>query len=146
MRQFQYKFKNKVIKSLLAISTVIVLSSCSSFSDILDSTGKSFVSVGDGFASLTGDVQVIQVSDGTYDLIEQFDEPVTNFDSWSMRVKAKQICHEGYIYQSRQAVRAGEFAKDHVTCAEGESCGYALEWRIECKKVPYEPFSLFGKT
>ncbi|VAW49835.1 hypothetical protein MNBD_GAMMA04-206 [hydrothermal vent metagenome] len=146
MRQFQYSFKNKAIKSLFAISTVIALSSCSSLSGVLDSTGGAFVTAGDSLASLAGDVQVIQVSDGTYDLTERFHEPVTNFDSWSMRVKAKQVCHEGYIYQSRHAFRTGEFATDHATCAEGESCGYALEWRIECKKVPYEPFSLFGKT
>jgi len=146
MRQFKNSFKNGVSNSLLVASMAIALSSCSSFSDIMDSTGKSLTSAGESIQSLTGNVQVVQVSDDTFDLVEKFHEPVTNFDSWSMRVKAKQVCDEGYIYQSRHAFRTGEFATNHAACAEGKSCGYALEWRIQCKKVPYEPFSLFGKT
>ncbi len=144
--QFKKKIKEGALKSLLVVSTAIALSSCSSFSDIVDSTGSAFASAGDSMQSLTGDVQVVQVSDDTFNLTERYHEPVTNFDSWSMRVKAKQVCDEGYIYQSRHAFRAGEFATNHAECAEGASCSYALEWRIQCKKVPYEPFSLFGKT
>jgi creatinine amidohydrolase/Fe(II)-dependent formamide hydrolase-like protein len=146
MSQFKNSFKREAGKGLLIVSMVIALSSCSSFSDVVDSTGKSLASVGDSLQSITGHVQVVQVSEDVFDLAESYHEPVTNFDSWSMRVKAKQVCNEGYVYQSRHAIRTGEFATNHVMCAEGESCGYALEWRIQCKKVPYEPFSLFGKT
>ncbi|MCF6254412.1 MAG: hypothetical protein L3J38_06665 [Thiomicrorhabdus sp.] len=145
MNQFKTKFRRGAAKGLLMVSMVVALSSCS-MSGIVDSTGESLVSVGESLQSLTGHVQVVQVSENVFDLAERYQEPVTNFDSWSMRVKAKQVCDEGYVYQSRYAIRAGEFATDHVMCAEGKSCGYMLEWRIQCKKVPYEPFSLFGKT
>jgi len=146
MSQFKNSLKKGAGKSLLMVSIVVALSSCSSFSGVADSTGKSLVSVGNSLQSIMGHVQVIQVSEDTFDLSQKYHEPVTNFDSWPMRVKAKKVCDEGYVYQSRHAIRTGEFATDHVMCAEGESCGYALEWRIQCKKVPYEPFSLFGKT
>lgn len=140
------KIKNWIIKGLFAAVSVMVMSSCSSFNGMAESVGASLVSAGDGLQSAQGSVQAVQVSENVFDLIERYNEPVMGFDSWAMRVKAKEVCHEGYIYQSRHAFREGGFAKSHESCVEGESCRYALEWRIQCKKVPYEPFSLFGKT
>lgn len=140
------RVKNWVSQGVLAAVSVMVLSGCSSVGSVADSVGASLVSAGNSLQSAMGSVQAVQVSEDTFDLIERYDEPVTGFDSWSMRVKAKQVCDEGYIYQSRHAFKEGEFAKSHEPCAEGESCRYTLEWRIKCKKVPYEPFSLFGKT
>ncbi len=140
------KINRWVSQGVLVAVSVTALSGCSSVSSVADSVGASFVSVGDNLQSVMGSVQAVQVSENTFDLIERYDEPVTGFDSWSMRVKAKQVCNEGYIYQSRHAFKVGAFAKSHEPCVEGEACRYALEWRIQCKKVPYEPFSLFGKT
>lgn len=140
------RVKNWVSQGALAAVSVMALSGCSSLGSVADTIGASLVSVGDSFQSVLGDVQAVQVSENTFDLTEWHDEPVTGFDSWSMRVKAKQVCDEGYIYQSRHAFKEGEFAKSHEPCVEGQACRYALEWRIQCKKVPYEPFSLFGKT
>ncbi len=140
------KVKNWVIKGLFATMSVMVVSGCSSFTGVVGSVGESLVSAGDGLQSALGSVEAVQVSENTFDLIERYNEPVMGFDSWAMRVKAKEVCHEGYIYQSRHAFKEGAFAKSHASCVEGESCRYALEWRIQCKKVPYEPFSLFGKT
>ena len=146
MIKFKKKIKKWTVKSQFVMIVVTALSGCSSFSNMVDSTGKSLASAGDSLQSLTGNVQVVQVSESVFELTERYHEPLTGFDSWSMRAKDKQVCHNGYVYQSRHAVRSGEFAKSHAQCVAGQSCGYTLEWRIQCKKVPYEPFSLFGKT
>ena len=137
---------NRIKNWALVAVSVTALSGCSSVGSVADSIGASLASAGDSLQLAMGSVQAVQVSEDVFDLIERFDEPIKGFDSWSMRVKAKQVCEEGYIYQSRHAFKEGEFAKSHEPCVEGQSCRYALEWRIKCKKVPYEPFSLFGKT
>lgn len=140
------RIKNWASQGLLAVVSVTALSGCSSVGSVADSVGASLVSAGDSLQTALRSVEAVQVSEGTFTLIERYHEPVTGFDSWAMRVKAKQVCDEGYIYQSRHAFKEGEFAKSNEPCVEGQSCSYVLEWRIKCKKVPYEPFSLFGKT
>ncbi|VAW47987.1 hypothetical protein MNBD_GAMMA03-366 [hydrothermal vent metagenome] len=131
-----------VKRSFLTFSFIFLLG-CSG---IVDRTGQALISAGDSFQSVIRDVQVIQVDENTYDLMEAFYEPVKGFDSWALRAKAKEMCHEGYIYKSRHAAKKGAFGQDHAQCVEGQACRYVLEWRIQCKQVPYEPFSLFGKT
>ncbi len=145
------KTSNKMVKkrwqsSLLVVTIPLLFTGCSSVSSTLNATGEVLGNLGDGLQSITRDVQVVQISKKMYDLTEYYNEPVTGFDSWAMRVKASQVCQEGYIYRSRNALKKGAFSADHAQCIENATCGYALEWRIECKKVPYEPFSLFGKT
>ncbi|WP_127470952.1 hypothetical protein [Thiomicrorhabdus aquaedulcis] len=122
------------------------LSGCSTFSDGVDSVGRGIQAAGDALVGVTGHVKVEQVDETHFRLTEQFHEPITTFDSLAMRSKAKQACPKGYVYESRKAYRAGEFATSHNQCETTQACGYELEWRIMCDDVPYEPFTLFGKT
>lgn len=146
MIQFKKSFKKRSLNALSLSLTLAVLSGCSSMGSILDSTGEALSATGEAFHDVTGDVQVIQMEANVYDLTEFYHEPVKGFDSASMRSKARKVCNEGYIYRSRHATKPGELADNHAQCIEDQTCTYALTWRIECKKVPYEPFSLFGKT
>ncbi len=132
--------------SLGSMVSILLLSGCSGLNHVASSLGSSLVSAGESVQSAIGEVEAVQIDENLFTLSEWHDEPLTGFDSWAMRIKAKQVCHEGYIYESRHAFRAGELAKSHEQCVEGEPCRYLLEWRIQCKQVPYEPFSLFGKT
>lgn len=123
-----------------------LLSGCSTVDENVDRFGRAMTSVGDGLQSVTGNVETVKVDEQHFQLTEFYYEPVTTFDSWSLRAKAREVCPDGYVYQIRQALRAGEFAKSHEVCESEQACGYALQWKIQCKKVPYEPFSIFGKS
>ncbi|GKT12044.1 MAG: hypothetical protein ISEC1_P1018 [Thiomicrorhabdus sp.] len=140
------KFKQAGLRRLLLVVGVALLSGCSTIDSSVDSVGSGMVSAGDSLQSLTGNVQTKKMNEKTFHLTEFYHEPVTTFDSWSLRSKAREVCPGGYVYDSRQALKMGKFADTHSECANDASCGYALEWRIRCEDVPYEPFSLFGKT
>lgn len=146
MVEFKGSFmQNSVKTSLLAISLTL-LAGCSSITGGVDTVGQGVVSLSDKLQSATGNVQVKKIDDENFKLSELFYEPVNSLDSLAMRAKAREACPKGYTYQSRQAQKAGEFAYSHEQCVGGYDCGYTLEWNIKCEDVPYEPFSLFGKT
>ncbi len=146
MVKFKESFMQTSVKtSLLAISLTL-LAGCSTVTGSVDAIAQGVVSLGDKLQSVTGHVQVEEIDEENFKLSELFYEPVTSFDSLAMRAKAREACPKGYTYQSRQAKKAGEFAYTHEQCVGGNSCGYILEWRIKCEEVPYEPFTLFGKT
>jgi len=146
MVKLQLPLKSIAFKSLFLSLSLTVLSGCSNFGGSVDRFGQSIVSLGDDLQSMSGNVRAEKLDDQTYNLTEFYHEPVTTFDSWSMRAKAKSLCSEGYVYLSRNATKAGAFPEHHMQCLVDQSCDYALEWRVQCKQVPYEPFSLFGKT
>ncbi|WP_157760455.1 hypothetical protein [Thiomicrorhabdus arctica] len=146
MVEFKGSFMQTSAKtSLLAISLTL-LAGCSSVTGGLDAVGQGVVSLSDKLQSMTSDVQVKKIDDDNFKLSELFYEPVGSLDSLAMRAKARESCPKGYTYQSRQAKKAGEFAYSHEQCVGGNGCGYTLEWNIKCEDVPYEPFTLFGKT
>lgn len=91
-------------------------------------------------------VQSQQVDEETFYLTEFYNEPVTGFDSWSLRRQAKESCPTGYVYLLRKAGKSSEFAKQHFECVGGKNCEYAMEWRIQCSDKPEEKFSFFGKS
>lgn len=134
-----------LVPSILILN-LAVLSGCSMVTNSVDTVGQGVVSVGDYVQSVTGKVQAQKLEDERFLLSEIYYEPVTTFDSWSMRAKARELCPKGYIYLSRQARKQAEFAYSHEQCSGEKACGYHLEWQIKCEKVPYEPFTLFGKT
>ena len=140
------KIQKTGFKTILLAASVILLSACSTIDDSVDSFGRGMLSVGDSLQSVTGNVQTKKVDEKRFHLTEGYNEPVTTFDSWSLRAKAREICPTGYLYENRQAYKMGAFGKTHEQCADKSSCAYVLEWRIRCEEVPYEPFSLFGKT
>ena len=96
--------------------------------------------------SVRGSVRAVELAKDHFQLTEHFNEPVINFDSWALRAKSREVCPDGYIYESRQALKTAGFGSTHSACLDGANCTYALEWRIKCADVPYEPFSIFGKT
>ncbi len=146
MVKFKESFLQTPVKtSLLAISLTL-LAGCSSVTGSVDAVGQGIVSIGDKLQSVIGHVQVEKIDEENFKLSELFYEPVTSFDSIAMRAKAREACPKGYTYQSRQAKKTGEFAYGHEQCVGGNACGYTLEWNIKCEEVPYEPFTLFGKT
>jgi hypothetical protein len=146
MVEFKGSFmQNSVKTSLLAISLTL-LAGCSSITGGVDTVGQGVVSLSDKLQSATGNVQVKKIDDENFKLSELFYEPVISLDSLAMRAAARESCPKGYTYQSRQAHKAGEFAYTHEQCVGGNDCSYTLEWNIKCEDVPYEPFTLFGKT
>ncbi|MDA3806711.1 MAG: hypothetical protein PF440_02260 [Thiomicrorhabdus sp.] len=146
MIEFKRSFMQTSAKtSLLAISLTL-LAGCSSITGGVDTVGQGVVSLGDKLQSVTGNVQAEKIDDENFKLSELFYEPVNSLDSLALRAKAREVCPKGYTYQSRQAHKAGEFAYTHEQCVGGNGCGYTLEWNIKCEDVPYEPFTLFGKT
>ncbi len=146
MVEFKGSFmKTSAKTSFLAISLTL-LSGCSSITGGVDTVGQGVVSLSDKLQSVTGSVQVKKIDDENFKLSELFYEPVNSLDSFALRAKARETCPKGYTYQSRQAKKAGEFAYTHEQCVGEKDCGYTLEWNIKCEDVPYEPFSLFGKT
>ncbi len=90
--------------------------------------------------------QIKEVDKETFYLTEYYSEPVSGFDSWSLRRQAKEVCPTGYRYLLRTAGKPSEFAKQHFECVSGKDCSYALEWRIQCSDQPQEKFSIFGKS
>lgn len=146
MVKFEESFMQTTVKSSLLAISLTLLAGCSSVTGGVDAVGQGIVSLGDKLQSVTGHVQVKKIDEENFKLSELFYEPVTGFDSLAMRAKAREICPKGYTYQSRQAKKAGEFAYTHEQCVGGNGCGYTLEWNIKCEEVPYEPFTLFGKT
>lgn len=146
MVKFEESFMQTTVKSSLLAISLTLLAGCSSVTGGVDAVGQGIVSLGDKLQSVTGHVQVKKIDEENFKLSELFYEPVTSFDSLAMRAKAREVCPKGYTYQSRQAKKAGEFAYTHEQCVGGNGCGYTLEWNIKCEEVPYEPFTLFGKT
>jgi len=141
------KVSIKLTGTLALVSLgLFTLSGCSTIADGVNSAGKGMVTVGEGFEKLTSDVSVEKLSEDRYRLSETFNEPVTSLDSWAMRIEAREVCTEGYVYLSRNARKTGGFAYSDLQCTGGMSCSYDLEWRIKCQDVPKEPLSLFGKT
>jgi predicted small secreted protein len=146
MVKFKESFMQNSVKTALLALSLTLLAGCSTVTGSVDAVGQGVVSLGHKLQSMTGDVQVEEIEADNFKLSERFNEPVIGFDSFAMRAKAREVCPTGYTYQSRQATKAGEFATSHEQCAGTSSCTYTLEWRIKCEDVPYEPFTLFGKT
>ncbi len=135
------------IKTAAAAIGLTLLAGCSTMTGGVDSIGQGVLSFNDKLQSVTGHVQVEEIDDKSFKLTEVFYEPVTNFDSFAMRAKARESCPDGYVYESRHAKKTSELAYSHEQCVGTDACsGYTLEWHIKCEDVPYEPFTLFGKT
>jgi len=139
-------FKNINYGLLLSGVSLLGLSGCSTISDGVDAIGSGVVYVAEGTQKLTTDVTVEKESDGKFILQQSFNQPVKSLDSWAMRVEARELCPEGYIYLNRNALRSGGFGVSDADCTISGACDFQLQWRIKCQKVPQEPFSLFGKT
>lgn len=146
MVEFKGSFMQASVKRTLLAISLTLLAGCSSVTGGVDAVGQSVVSLSDKLQSVVSDVQVKKIDDENFTLSELFYEPVSSLDSLAMRAKAREVCPKGYTYQSRQAKKAGEFAYSYEQCVGGDNCGYTLEWNIKCGELPYEPFTLFGKT
>ncbi|MBF6058452.1 MULTISPECIES: hypothetical protein [Thiomicrorhabdus] len=131
--------------SLLTCSVLFSVSGCSSISSGVESIGKGVYNLAETWEKNTVDVSSKPLTEDEFLLATDVRGPVTGFDSWPMRIKAREVCPDGYIYLSRQAQKQSEFANSLTQCSDGD-CSYKLEWRIRCEDVPEEPFSLFGKT
>lgn len=126
--------------------SVFVLSGCSTVSKGVDSLGQGIISLGESFERAATDVEVKKLADDQFALAQTFEEPVKSLDSWALRIEAREVCPDGYVYLSRNARKAGGFAYSEAQCSGEMDCTYQLEWQIRCEDVPEEPFSLFGKT
>lgn len=143
MMKTTQKFK---ILTALTLAGSLFLAGCSTMNDSVNTVGKSVVWVAEGATKLATDVSVEKIDDKHYVLQQTLAQPIKSLDSWAMRIQAREVCPEGYIYENRNAVKLGAFAQSDNECVGGQNCGYELKWRIKCQKVPKEPFSLFGKT
>ena len=94
--------------------------------------------------SSTAHVQ--KMDEETFYLTKFYNEPVQGFERYSLRQKSEELCPKGYHFLLRTAGKTSEMAKEHVSCASGADCEYALEWRIKCTDQPQEAFSIFGKS
>ena len=137
------KFKAGMVLSTLGL---LSLTGCSTISDGANSVGAGVVWLAEGATQITTDVDVAKTDDKHYVLKQSFNQPVTSLDSWAMRIEARKVCPDGYVYVNRNAVKSGALGVSGADCAASHSCGYELQWRIKCQDVPQEPFSLFGKT
>lgn len=141
------KVLKKVNISLLIAGIGLVgLTGCSTIGKGVDSVGAGVIAIGEGFEKMATDVTVEKVESDQYALAQTFHEPVASLDSWAMRIEAREVCPEGYIYLNRSARKSGGFELSDADCAAGAACSFKLEWQIKCQEVPDEPFSLFGKT
>jgi len=146
-REGSQKMNLKVHTGLVVLGfSLLGLSGCSTISSGVDSVGEGIIYVAEGIEKVPSDVKVWKVSEARYDLSLEFYEPVKSLDSWAMRIEAREVCPDGYIYLSRNARKSSGFAYSEAQCEGEMSCAYQLEWRIKCEDVPDEPFSLFGKT
>lgn len=132
----------------LTIGLVIGLASitgCSTLSDGVDAAGSGLVSAAESAQRVMTDVKVTKIDTDLYELQSSFSEPVRSLDSWAMRVEAREVCPDGYVYEQRKALSQQAFGVSDEACV-GANCTYSLQWRIKCADVPEEPFSFFGKT
>ena len=136
--------KTAVASSLLL--TPFILNGCSTLSDSADAVGSGVVYIAEGVQKTVADVQVKKIDESNFELQTSFNEPVQSLDSWAMRIEARKLCPDGYIYENRNAIRAGAFGESDAACLAAGNCTYKLNWRIKCQDVPEEPFSFFGKT
>lgn len=109
-------------------------------------SGMAALSLAVGVLGGCSSAQVKEVDKEIFYLTDYYHEPVSGFDSWSLRRQAKAVCPSGYRYLLRTAGKPSEFAKQHFECVGGQDCRYALEWRIQCTGQPEEKFSIFGKS
>lgn len=106
----------------------------------------SFLVIGIFFIAGCAQVKTTKLGGDDYQ-ISQFQSGVlTSYENQSLQRQAEKLCPKGYSFLNRQAISSVEFAQHHAECAQGQSCGYELQWRIRCGEIPREPFSLFGKT
>jgi len=131
---------------LLLSAGLLGLAGCSTIGSGVDSVGAGVVSVAESVEKIATDVNVEKVAEEQFTLSQEFAEPVTSLDSWAMRIEARAVCPQGYVYLNRNARKSGGFAYSDADCVGGASCAFNLEWRIKCEDVPDEPFSFFGKT
>lgn len=131
---------------VLALSALFGLSGCSTIGDGVDAIGSGLVYVAEGAQQAISNVEVEKIDDNNFVLQQSFNEPVRELDSWAMRIEAREVCPQGYIYTNRNALNDGAFGISDADCAASGNCTYKLQWRIECQDVPEEPFSFFGKT
>ncbi|WP_051144813.1 hypothetical protein [Thiomicrorhabdus sp. Kp2] len=138
------KSKSLVVMALSV--SALNLTGCSTIADGMDAVGSGVVYVAEGFDKVASEVAIEKKADDQFVLTENFYEPVRSLDSWSMRIEARDVCPQGYIYLNRFAQKTSGFAYSDAQCEADMPCEYKLEWLIKCQDVPKEPFSLFGKT
>lgn len=98
------------------------------------------------FLTACSSVQTVQKDKETFFITDFYDEPPVTFSSNSIENEAEEVCPLGYNILSKNAGKASEFEYNDFTCAAGASCGYVLEWRIQCEEKPQQETSIFGKT
>jgi len=133
------------LKTALLVSALTSMVGCSTIGDGIDSAGSGMIKVGEAYGQATSKVNIEELAEKKFKLTTHYNEPVASLDSWTMRIEARELCPEGYIYLNRLASKQSAFGVSSVDCVGG-SCGYKLEWQIECRKLTEEPFSFFGKT
>lgn len=131
---------------LLGFASVFAVTGCSTVGDGVNTVGAGFVYVAEGAQKLVSSVEVEKIDANNFILQQDFNEPVRELDSWAMRIEAREVCPQGYVYLNRNALNNGGFGVSDADCAASSSCSYKLQWRIQCQDVPKEPFSFFGKT
>lgn len=146
LKSITHTAKSKIMGVLALSLSVVILPGCSTVSNSVDAVGSGVVYVAEGFDQIASDVKVEKQADDKFTLSERFYEPVRSLDSWSMRIEAREVCPQGYVYLNRFAQKSSGFAYSDAQCEGEMSCEYKLEWLIQCQDVPKEPFSLFGKT
>lgn len=92
-----------------------------------------------------GDLNEDQQKAAEYQLSRLIDAPVKNLDNRAMHLKAKQLCEEGYVKLSQQAISSDMIKDTDLGCVSG-GCQVQMNWHIRCQKVPEKPFTLFGKS
>jgi hypothetical protein len=140
-----YKTNPKASFTMAMLLTLSLASTgCSTISDGMNAVGTGLVGVAESSQRFLSDVDINKEADDQFRLVQHFDEPVRELDSYAMRVEAMDACPEGYVYLNRSAKSMKAFGEHDASCASG-GCGFELEWVIQCQVVPEEPFSFFGK-
>ena len=138
--------KRLILISSLVISMPMALNGCSAIGKGVDAVGSGVVAVAEGVQKVTADVKVNKIDNENFELQISFNEPVKSLESWAMRIEARELCPDGYVYENRNVVKSSQFNEYDADCVSSANCTYKLNWRIKCQDVPEEPFSFFGKT
>jgi hypothetical protein len=88
-------------------------------------------------------VIVKQVNETEYRLSLSVTDALSSFENSALQIKADELCPEGFIKESQQAINRGLLLSRD--CEFGQ-CSHQLNWAIKCKKLAKEPFSIFGKS
>lgn len=145
-KMFTTKPKRAIKTASLLLTIPIFLSGCSTLSSGVDAVGNGVVTIAEKAQQITADVKVNKIDNENFELQTSFNEPVKSLDSWALRIEARELCPDGYVYDNRNIVKSSSLNHSDADCIASGSCAYTLQWRIKCQEVPDEPFSFFGKT